>query len=94
MNYHKLLSKQVARYLPDAIQGSAELEKFLSVVSESYRALERDRELAERAFSISEDEYVELNTKLQHEVDVKKQSVEKLREAVATISGVCGTKRF
>ncbi|CCH02758.1 multi-sensor hybrid histidine kinase [Fibrella aestuarina BUZ 2] len=87
MSYHKLLQKQIARYLPDDLQAEPAMARLLEVVSESYRALERDRELAERAFTISEDEYVQLNNRLQHELDVKKLSVEKLTEAVSTISG-------
>jgi PAS domain S-box-containing protein len=63
------------------------MEKFLSVINESYIALERDKELAERAFAISEEEYIDLNKKLKHEVAVKKLSVEKLKEAVGTITG-------
>lgn len=92
MNYHKLLSKQIIRYLPEDLQHSPDVAKFLDVISASYKALERDRELAERAFSISEDEYVQLNARLQHEIDVKKQSVEKLKEIVSTISGVSEQK--
>ncbi len=88
MNYHKLLTKQVSRYLPEELHNNPDIARFLDVISESYQALDRDRDLAERAFSISEEEYVQVNAKLQHEIDVKKQSVEKLKEAVATISGV------
>lgn len=88
MNYHKLLSKQVARYLPEEIRDNPAMDKFLEMISESYRVLERGKELAERAFSISEEEYVDLNNKLQYEIDVKKISIEKLRGAVRTISGI------
>ncbi|QDK81321.1 PAS domain S-box protein [Spirosoma sp. KCTC 42546] len=88
MNFHKLLSKQVQRHLPEELRSNPAMGKFLDVISESYRALERDRELVERAFTISECEYVEINDKLKHEIDLKKRSVEKLKEAVSTISGV------
>ena len=63
------------------------MKKFLAVISESYKAQERDIELAERAHSISEEEYVEINQQLAHELKVKKLSVEKLKEALGTISG-------
>ncbi|HEY5406455.1 MAG TPA: PAS domain S-box protein, partial [Ginsengibacter sp.] len=87
MSYHKLLSKQITKYLPDGLQESPEMTKFLSVISDSYRAQERDIELADRAHSISEEEYIEINQKLAHELNVKKLSVEKLKEALGTISG-------
>ncbi|MEZ0541719.1 PAS domain S-box protein [Fibrella arboris] len=88
MNYHKLLTKQIIKYLPADVLGNAGMKKFLSVVDESYRALERDRELAERAFTISEEEYLELHNKLKREIYVKKQSIEKLKEVAGKISGV------
>lgn len=87
MNYHKLLTKQISKLLPIELIGTKDIEKFFAAVNESYIALERDKELAERAFAISEEEYIDLNKKLKHEVAVKKLSVEKLKEAVGTITG-------
>jgi len=48
-------------------------------VDDSYVACERDAALADRAFRISEEEYIEINKKLQHEAAVKKQSIEKFK---------------
>lgn len=87
MSYHKLLLKQITKYLPDDLQEDPEIQKFLSVISESYKAQERDIELAERAHTISEEEYIEINQQLAHELKVKKLSVEKLKETLGTISG-------
>lgn len=87
MNYHKLLSKQINKYLPGELQKDETVLKFLSAVNDSYLALERDKELSERAFNITEEEYIELNKKLKHEADVKKLSIQKLKEAVGTITG-------
>ncbi|WP_375447707.1 PAS domain S-box protein [uncultured Fibrella sp.] len=88
MSYHKLLSKQITKFLPDELLKNPGITKFLEVISDSYKALDRDRGLAERAFVISEEEYVQLHDKLKYEIDVKKLSIEKLKEAVSTISGV------
>ncbi len=87
MNFHRLLKKQVKKFLPDALQQHPELEKFLHAVNESYIACERDAALADRAFRISEEEYIDINKKLQHELAVKRQSIEKLKEAIGTITG-------
>jgi PAS domain S-box-containing protein len=87
MSYHKLLLKQISKFLPENLNDNPEMNKFLSIISDSYTTLERDKELAERAFSISEEEHIELNKQLKYEVDVKKRSVEKLKEAVGTITG-------
>ncbi|GAB3569886.1 hypothetical protein GCM10027578_25160 [Spirosoma luteolum] len=91
MSYNKLLSKQIARYLPEDIRQSPAVARFLTIVDESYKALERDRDLAIRAFTISEEEHTQLNKRLTHEIEVKKMSVEKLKEAIATISGIEST---
>ena len=87
MNFHKLLNNQVNRYLPENLKQHPELQRLLSVINDSYNAYERDRELSDRAFSLSEDEYIEINNQLKHEIELKKQSVEKLKEAIGTISG-------
>ncbi len=87
MNLHKLLQKQLSKYLPETLRQHPDLQKLLAAVNDSYYACERDKELADRAFSISEEEYIEVNEQLKHEVAVKKQSVEKLKETIGTITG-------
>ena len=86
MNFNKLLQKQVKKFLPEAIQQLPELQKLLTAVDDSYKAYERDKELSNRAFSISEEEYIEINGKLSHEVEVRKKSLEKLKDTVDTIT--------
>jgi len=87
MNFHKLLQKQIVKYLPESLRQQPDLQKMLAAVNASYYACERDKELADRAFSISEVEYREINDRLNREVIVKKQSIEKLKEAIGTITG-------
>lgn len=84
MNYSKLLSRQVNKHIPVELQENEAVKNFLKVVDDSYHALQRDKELVERAFGISEQEYIQLNEKLKHELEVKKLSVERLREAIGT----------
>lgn len=88
MNYHKLLEKQLIKFLPQELRADSSVEKFLSAVNDSYLAFERDGALAERAFQISEEQYEELNQMLKHELDVKKISVNKLKDAVGIFDGV------
>ncbi|MGF2411695.1 MAG: PAS domain S-box protein, partial [Ferruginibacter sp.] len=87
MSYHRLLKKQVNKFLPEALQEHPELNDFLTAVNESYIACERDAALADRAFRISEEEYIEINNQLKHEAEVKRQSIEKIKEAIGTITG-------
>ena len=87
MNYHKLLLKQFQKHLPAAIQQDPAILEFLSTVSDTYVALEKDRALAERAFRISEQEFTEVNNKLEQELELKRLSIEELKETVNTVSG-------
>ena len=88
MNYHKLLARQIKKYLPAEIAENPDVKKFLSVVDDSYDSLQRDKLLVERAFSISEEEYTQLNNKLFHEVEVKRKSIEKLKNTLGEIGRV------
>ncbi len=88
MNVHKLLKKQVEKYLPINLQDDPVLDKLLTVINDSYNAFERDKELAERAFKISEEEYVELNQQLKSEIGIKKISIERIKKAIGTITGI------
>ena len=87
MNFHRLLKKQISKLLPEALQQHPDIDNFLAAVNESYVACERDAALADRAFRISEEEYIEINNRLKHEATVKKQSIKKLKEAIGTITG-------
>jgi len=87
MNYHKLLTRQISKYLSVELAENPAVKKFLSVIDDSYEALQRDKLLAERAFSISEEEYIEINIKLKHEIELKKKSIEKLKNTLGEIGG-------
>ncbi len=87
MNYHKLLLKQFQKHLPAAFQQDPAVHEFLSAVNDTYVALEKDRALAERAFRISEQEFTEVNNKLEQELELKRLSIEELKETVNTVSG-------
>jgi two-component system, sensor histidine kinase len=88
MNFHKLLQKQIKKYLPATFAQHPDLKNLFSAVNDSYYSSERDKELADRVFSISEEEYIEINDRLQHEVAVKRESIEKLKETIGTITGI------
>ena len=62
--YHKLLQRQLKKYLIDSPDVDERLMPFLSAVSESYMNYEKDRELSEHSFKISENEYQNLNDQL------------------------------
>lgn len=87
MKPNKLLEKQLRKFIPEHLQQDEDLKRFVNAVNDSYNAYERDSELAERAFRISEEEYRDLNRQLRQQVDLKKTSIDRLREAVAEMPG-------
>jgi len=82
MKENKLLQRQIKKYLPDELAGLPGIMPFLQAVAASYYAFEKDSILSERAFKMSEEEYMEVNEKLQKELGLKKLSIEKLKAAV------------
>jgi len=82
---NKLLSRQIKKYLPPEISNLEIMIPFFKSINDSYHAYERDGVLAERAFKMSEEEYAEINLKLEKELDLKKLSVKKLKDAIAEL---------
>ncbi len=62
--YHKLLQRQLKKYLGENPDDYERFQPFLSAISESYMNYEKDRELSEHSFKISENEYQHLNNQL------------------------------
>lgn len=86
MSYHKLLEKQIKKYL-NGLGNSAEVQNFLNAINDSYNSFDRDRELMTHAFSESEKEYRDVNSSLKQEIYNRNESVKKLKEALTEISG-------
>jgi signal transduction histidine kinase len=85
MAYHKLLERQLKKMSGDSLIEHPDFIQFLEAVSASYNAFEKDKELSTHAFSLSEQEYTEINEKLKKEINVKKLSIDKLKEAIKSI---------
>ena len=69
MKENKLLQRQIKKYLPEELAGISGIVPFLQAVAASYYAFEKDSVLSERAFKMSEEEYMEVNEKLQKELE-------------------------
>ncbi|MDE3248082.1 MAG: PAS domain S-box protein [Bacteroidota bacterium] len=93
MNWNKLLSKQVGKYIPEDMLVRPEFKAFMESVSSSYNAYERDIELLNHAFGISEEEYIEINRKLTEEIEVKKVSISRLKNSILAVSGNPGATK-
>lgn len=82
MGYHKLLEKQIKKYLPKDCQSNSELSNFLHAINESYKSYERDKELLNHAFSQSEEEYQQIYQDLNREYILKQESINKLYKSL------------
>ncbi len=86
MNYNKLLYNQIQKKLPQHLLATDEMQQFLSVVNETYNEYEKNNSLLENAFKISDEEYNEVYEKLQKELTIKNDSVQKLKEAIDIVA--------
>ena len=82
MEYNKLLQKQLKKFLSEGQLADENMQLFLKSVNNSYESFEKDKELSEHAFQISEQEYSAINEKLKAENQEKKEVLEKLRQAI------------
>lgn len=62
--YHQHLERQIKKHLGENYQIDDRMSALLKAVSNSYGNFERDKELSDHAFSLSEIEYQNLNQKL------------------------------
>lgn len=80
--FHKLLQKQIQKYLPEHLRQDGDILGFLKHIDQSYQSFERDKELMNHAFQISEKEFHEVNDNLKNESKVRQITIEKLKEVV------------
>ena len=83
-DYHRLLKRQIKKYLGDEIP--RDLEPILIAVSQSYEHYESDRILVERAMEISSKELTQSNRKLLDESKKHKILIESLKDSIKSIS--------
>jgi len=91
--YHKLLARQIKKHLPDDCIQNDRIQAFIRAINESYHSFERDKELLEHSAQLNEREYADVNQKLKDEVNQRRQSVEKLIEAIYSLDVPQGDER-
>ncbi|MCT4582911.1 MAG: response regulator [Flavobacteriales bacterium] len=78
-NYHKLLNRQIKKYLKDPdLQQNKELQDFINAVNSSYINNDNYLELNKNAFDVASQEYEEINQKLQIEKQFTQQAFKEL----------------
>lgn len=80
--HHQLLDRQIKKYLSEDVLIDPAFQNFINAVSESYNNYERDKELNEHAFSLNEEEFVQINIKLKNEIEARKKAIDNLIDAV------------
>lgn len=84
--YHKLLQRQLNKFASESMLATDNFQLLLKAVNDSYYAFEKDKELSEHAYAISQNEFAEINELLRSEIGVRKLSVKKLKETLVEIS--------
>lgn len=82
MSYHKLLDKQLKKIFPEETNHSPSYQKIFELISKTYQIFERDKELAEHAFNISEKEYQDSLKDIHIQSEIKSRSIEQIKEAL------------
>ncbi|GAB3939584.1 hypothetical protein GCM10028805_00220 [Spirosoma harenae] len=82
---HKILVRQIHRHLTKECLQEKTIQQFIQAVNESYQNFDRDKELLEHSALVNDREYTNINQKLKEEVSQRRQSIEKLVEAIELI---------
>src|SRR3954470_24615595 len=85
MPNHKLLERQLKKYSTPELLANKQFIRFIEAVNDSYAAYDRDKELSDYAFMVSQQEFGEINQKLKDEVEVRKLSITRLKETFNNI---------
>ena len=86
MHYHKLLQKQITKFLGAGDLENENLRRFISAINDSYVSFQRDKELSDTAFTISEHEFLDINERLSKEIELKRKSIDKLKKALSSFN--------
>src|ERR1700744_1871662 len=82
---HKLLNRQLKKYSTPDLIANKHFIRFIEAVNDSYAAYDRDKELSDHAFMVSQQEFGEINLRLKEEVELRKLSIKKLKETFNNI---------
>ena len=85
MAYHKILEKQIDRFLPASMRNETSISEFLDTISKCYDSFEKDKKITEHAFDVSEREYQIVTQDLHEQNEIRKQSIKKLKEAIRSL---------
>ncbi|QBN17518.1 PAS domain S-box protein [Flavobacterium nackdongense] len=82
MDFHKLLQKQLKKYLTADCLENPSFQAFIQSVNDSYLAFERDKGIMDHTFKESEKEYHEINNQLIKEIELKQLAANNLYNSI------------
>jgi two-component system cell cycle sensor histidine kinase/response regulator CckA len=82
---HRLLQRQIRKFLGGEKQLSPEISRFLEAVDEAYEQFETDRRLVERSMELSSSELFEANSRLRRKFERDEAVLESLRMSVRAL---------
>ncbi|MCD0473983.1 PAS domain S-box protein [Flavobacterium sp. EDS] len=85
MDIHKLLQRQINKNISDDLKNHPDFQSFIKTVNDSYLSFERDKDLMDHSFKVSENEYNEVNQSLKKEYELKQESILKLYESLTEL---------
>lgn len=83
---HKLLVRQIRKFLPDTWAENAVLTNLLQAISKSYHDNDSKLEMVQRSTIISSQELSEANDNLRQRADSQKKIIESLERSIATLN--------
>ncbi len=85
-HYHNILEKQLHVYFENEGSITPSLDNFLHAISKTYKMFERDKMLAEHAFSVSEKEYQEVLSNVGRQNKIIKESIQQIKNAITELN--------
>jgi len=83
---HKLLVRQIRKFLPDTWSEKIELSRFLDAINKSYEDNDSKLELLQRSTVISSQELSEANNDLLNRSNAQKKIIESLERSLAVLN--------
>ena len=84
-SYHKILQRQIHKYLKEDLEICPGLDKLFQIISDTYKHYEKDRELLKRSMNLSSKELYESNERLKIEHKQQEIVLDKLKKAISEL---------
>ncbi len=82
---HPLLKKQIAKFLQNKEGIDPAYAKLFEQISMTYASFEKEKDLSDHAFMLSEKEYQSINEQLATESSIRNESIKKLKTTVQSL---------